>query len=92
MARQQPKKTSQDPYGRARDPKEPGSHSGGESQARERTVPGTASAREGYQTEGGTAHDEALEGVRARGGRAKKDKERAKEQARGEAHGKRTQS
>ncbi|MEU3878207.1 hypothetical protein [Streptomyces sp. NPDC029704] len=50
-------------YERARDEQEPGAHSGGESRARERSVPGTASAREGYQTKGGTAHGEALEGV-----------------------------
>ncbi|MEU7168298.1 hypothetical protein AB0A70_27250 [Streptomyces morookaense] len=83
MARQQPRKTS-------REPKGPGARSGRESQARERSVPGTASAQEGYRTEGGTARDQALEGVRARGGRAEKDKE--KERTRGEAHGKRTQS
>ncbi|NVK81806.1 hypothetical protein [Streptomyces morookaense] len=79
MARQQPRKTS-------REPKGPGARSGRESQARERSVPGTASAQEGYRTEGGTARDQALEGVRARGGRAEK------ERTRGEAHGKRTQS
>ncbi|MEV5510128.1 hypothetical protein [Streptomyces orinoci] len=90
MARQQPKKTSRDPYGRARDPKEPGSHSGQESQARERSVPGTASAQEGYQTKGGTSRGEALEGVRARAGKPEKDKE--KERTRDAAHGKRTQS
>lgn len=48
---------------RARSQEEPGAHSGAESQARGRTVRGTASAREGYQAEGGTAHGEALEGV-----------------------------
>ncbi|MEV4437152.1 hypothetical protein [Streptomyces sp. NPDC049585] len=50
-------------YERARDEQEPGAHSGKESRARERSVPGTASAREGYQTKGGTARGEALEGV-----------------------------
>ncbi|QLE75669.1 hypothetical protein FGW37_32395 [Streptomyces rectiverticillatus] len=82
MARQQPRKTPRDQRG-------PGAHSGQESQARERSVPGTASAREGYQTEGGTAHDEALEGVRVRGERGEKDRE--KERTRDEGHGKRTQ-
>ncbi|MBT2384545.1 hypothetical protein [Streptomyces sp. ISL-11] len=60
------------PYKRARDEKEPGAHSGKESQARERTVPGTASAREGYQNEGGTARGEALEGVGERPRKARK--------------------
>jgi hypothetical protein len=35
-------------YSRARSD-EPGAHSGAESQARERTVPGTATADEGYR-------------------------------------------
>ncbi|MFE9773307.1 hypothetical protein ACFYOV_16815 [Streptomyces sp. NPDC005931] len=52
-----------DPYARARDEAEPGAHSGAESQARERTVPGTASAREGYGPPSGTAAGEPLEGV-----------------------------
>ncbi|MGK5728555.1 hypothetical protein [Streptomyces sp. URMC 124] len=82
MARQQPKETPRDRRG-------PGAHSGQESQARERSVPGTASAREGYQTEGGTAHDEALEGVRARGKSGERNK--GKERTRDEGHGKRTQ-
>ncbi|MGW5661642.1 hypothetical protein ACWEWG_16300 [Streptomyces sp. NPDC003758] len=50
-------------YARGRDPGEPGAHSGAESQARERTVPGTASAEEGYQTERGTTAGKPLEGV-----------------------------
>ncbi|GAA0445311.1 hypothetical protein ACFQ2B_01330 [Streptomyces stramineus] len=89
MARNQPRNAPRDPYERARDEREPGAHSGQESQARERTVPGTASAAEGYRTEGGTAHDEPLEGVRAQGGRTKKDAK--KERTRGEGHGKSTQ-
>ncbi len=40
------------PYERARSSEEPGAHSGSESQARERVVPGTASAREGYHQAG----------------------------------------
>ncbi|MEH6373248.1 hypothetical protein V7793_02640 [Streptomyces sp. KLMMK] len=52
-------------------------------------MPGSASAREGYRTEGGTAGDEALEGVRAGGERAEKDRD--KERTRDEGHGKRTQ-
>ncbi|MFD7702774.1 hypothetical protein [Streptomyces caelestis] len=52
-----------DRYARARDDEEPGSHSGGESQAQERVVPGTASAAEGYRTEDGTAHGDPLAGV-----------------------------
>ncbi|MFI6436284.1 hypothetical protein [Streptomyces sp. NPDC050759] len=52
-----------DRYARARGEEEPGAHSGGESQARSRLVPGTASAVEGYGTRGGTADDEPLAGV-----------------------------
>ncbi|MGK5543911.1 hypothetical protein ACSNOH_04105 [Streptomyces sp. URMC 127] len=97
MARQQPRNARREPYERARDEGEPGAHSGQESRARERTVPGTASAREGYPSRGGTAHDEALEGVRAReeeaGKKGKaKQQDRATERTRGDAHGKRTQS
>ncbi|MCC2274194.1 hypothetical protein LKL35_01900 [Streptomyces sp. ET3-23] len=55
--------------------------------SREPKGPGARSSRE---SQGGTARDQALEGVRARGGRAEKDKE--KERTRGEAHGKRTRS
>lgn len=54
-------------YRRAKDEQEPGAHSGAESQARDRVVPGTASAREGYQSQGGTAHGEPLSGVEAHG-------------------------
>jgi hypothetical protein len=50
-------------YARARDDEEPGAHSGQESQARERVVPGTASAAEGYGASGGTASGEPLTGV-----------------------------
>ncbi|CAL9598059.1 hypothetical protein SUDANB58_05376 [Streptomyces sp. enrichment culture] len=53
-------------YARARDSDEPGAHSGSESQARERTVPGTASAKEGYQTEHGTTAGNPLEGIETR--------------------------
>ncbi|MFD7992052.1 hypothetical protein [Streptomyces mexicanus] len=62
----EPREPDQDAYRRARDEQEPGAHSGAESQARERTVPGTASAREGW-TKGGTAQGEALTGVEAQG-------------------------
>ncbi|MEU1894168.1 hypothetical protein [Streptomyces pristinaespiralis] len=40
----------------------PGAHSGREQQPQERTVPGTASATEGYES-GGTAGGETLRGV-----------------------------
>ncbi|MDO0924274.1 hypothetical protein QQY24_02175 [Streptomyces sp. TG1A-8] len=50
-------------YERARDEGESGARSGGESQPRERTVPGTASAAEGYRPGWGTAGGEPLEGV-----------------------------
>ncbi|WP_240926106.1 hypothetical protein [Streptomyces sp. JB150] len=50
-------------YARAGDEEEPGAHSGQESQARERVVPGTASAAEGYGPAGGTASGEPLTGV-----------------------------
>ncbi|MFI9310736.1 hypothetical protein [Streptomyces triculaminicus] len=66
MARDKHRKSGSDRYERARSDEEPGAHSGGESRARERSIPGTASAREGYQNEGGTVRGEALEGVRAR--------------------------
>ncbi|MCG0068284.1 hypothetical protein L0F81_34335 [Streptomyces tricolor] len=65
-----------DPYARARGDEEPGAHSGGESQARERSVPGTASAKEGYQPEDGTVAGEPLRGV----GREEREKEREQEQ------------
>ncbi|WP_051732930.1 hypothetical protein [Kitasatospora phosalacinea] len=41
----------------------PGGSSGREQQAQERTVPGTASAREGYRSGGGTADGDPLTGV-----------------------------
>ncbi|MEU7135977.1 hypothetical protein [Streptomyces sp. NPDC046261] len=66
MARDKRKKTGSDPYERARSDEEPGAHSGKESRARERSIPGTASAREGYQNEGGTARGDALGGVQGR--------------------------
>jgi hypothetical protein len=56
-----------DRYARARSGEEPGAHSGGESQAQSRLVPGTASAVEGYGTRGGTADDEPLAGVESTG-------------------------
>ncbi|MFF8315996.1 hypothetical protein ACF06V_02390 [Streptomyces bobili] len=56
-----------DRYDRARSPEEPGAHSGAESLPRERSVPGTASAKEGYQTERGTTAGKPLEGVEAEG-------------------------
>ncbi|MFJ6386937.1 hypothetical protein ACIQJT_04950 [Streptomyces sp. NPDC091972] len=52
-----------DRYARARSEEEPGAHSGAESQAHSRVVPGTASAAEGYGAPGGTADDEPLAGV-----------------------------
>ncbi|MGW7265158.1 hypothetical protein [Streptomyces sp. NPDC054842] len=52
-----------DRYARARDQDEPGSHSGAERQAQERTVPGTASAREGYGPDRGISAGDPLEGV-----------------------------
>ncbi|MFD3549623.1 hypothetical protein ACFWUW_29235 [Streptomyces sp. NPDC058655] len=51
-------------YTRAQDPEEPGAHSGSESQARERVIPGTASASEGYH-QAGTDEGDSLSGVRA---------------------------
>ncbi|WP_406724757.1 hypothetical protein WJ438_09030 [Streptomyces sp. GD-15H] len=54
-----------DRYDRARSHDEPGAHSGAESQAQERSVPGTASAREGYQPGHGTTAGNPLEGVEA---------------------------
>jgi hypothetical protein len=41
----------------------PGAHSGQESPAQERIVPGTASAAEGYSSEGGTRQGDPLAGV-----------------------------
>jgi hypothetical protein len=54
-----------DRYDRARSHDEPGAHSGAESQAQERSVPGTASAKEGYQPDRGTTAGKPLEGVEA---------------------------
>ncbi|MER7216271.1 hypothetical protein [Streptomyces eurythermus] len=68
-----------DRYGRARDEKEPGAHSGAESQARERTVPGTAGAKEGYQPDSGTTAGEPLRGVEA-GDRRRDDRPRGGEE------------
>jgi hypothetical protein len=51
---------------RALSEEEPGAHSGAESPAQDRAIPGTVSSREGYRTEGGTAHGDALEGVEKR--------------------------
>ncbi|MFI7413060.1 hypothetical protein ACIBU0_30750 [Streptomyces sp. NPDC049627] len=59
------KKDRGDRYDRARSDEEPGAHSGAESQARKRTVPGTASGTEGYQPERGTTAGKPLEGVEA---------------------------
>lgn len=55
-----------DRHDRARSHDEPGAHSGAESQARERSVPGTASAKEGYQPERGTTAGKPLEGVESK--------------------------
>jgi hypothetical protein len=52
-----------DRYTRARNDEEPGAHSGAESQAQERTIRGTASAKEGYQPDRGTVAGKPLEGV-----------------------------
>ncbi|MFD3533247.1 hypothetical protein [Streptomyces sp. NPDC058664] len=67
-------------YGRARDQGEPGSHSGTESRARERVVPGVAAAREGCHRRD-TRSGEPLKGVEAN----TEDEERG--DARGEAGG-----
>ncbi|MFV0127514.1 hypothetical protein ACLGI4_07340 [Streptomyces sp. HMX112] len=48
---------------RRRSQEEPGAHSGAEDPAHRRTVPGTASAAEGYRPGEGTAGGEALTGV-----------------------------
>ncbi|GHB66386.1 hypothetical protein GCM10010377_66670 [Streptomyces viridiviolaceus] len=61
-----PRNRRDDRFTRARDEDEPGAHSGAESQARQRTVPGTASAEEGYQPDRGTTAGEPLEGVETR--------------------------
>ncbi|MGW7329808.1 hypothetical protein ACWGIU_14680 [Streptomyces sp. NPDC054840] len=64
MTEHTPDAARQNPYERARSSEEPGAHSGSESQARERVVPGTASAREGYH-QAGTGSGEPLAGVEA---------------------------
>ncbi|MER7485534.1 hypothetical protein ABTY20_06360 [Streptomyces sp. NPDC126497] len=60
----------EDGYDRARDPEEPGSHSGAESQARDRSLSGTGSSKEGYQPGRGTTAGRPLEGVESEGGAA----------------------
>src|SRR3954468_17860626 len=54
MSEQNPFAEEPDRYARARSDEEPGAHSGGEGQARERVLPGTASAAEGYPSQAGT--------------------------------------
>jgi hypothetical protein len=46
----------------------PGAHSGRESQPQERVIRGTPGAREGYQTQSGTAHGEPIAGREAEPG------------------------
>jgi hypothetical protein len=43
----------------------PGAHSGQESPAQERVIPGTGSAAEGYSSDGGTRQGNPLAGVEA---------------------------
>ncbi|MGA4801833.1 hypothetical protein [Streptomyces lavendulocolor] len=59
--------TPQSPQGRAREraAEEPGAHSGAERRAARRTVPGAASAAEGYRPGEGTGAGEPLDGVEA---------------------------
>ncbi|MFC8795678.1 hypothetical protein [Streptomyces cinereoruber] len=64
MTERTPDDAPQNDYERARSSEEPGAHSGSESRARERVVPGTASAREGYH-QAGTGSGEPLAGVEA---------------------------
>ncbi|GAA3925506.1 hypothetical protein GCM10022244_38700 [Streptomyces gulbargensis] len=64
MTEHTPDAARRNEYERARSGEEPGAHSGSESQARERVVPGTASAREGYHR-AGTGSGEPLDGVEA---------------------------
>ncbi|MFD3536824.1 hypothetical protein [Streptomyces sp. NPDC058664] len=64
MTERTPDAARQNAYERARGSEEPGAHSGAESRARERVVPGTASAREGYHR-AGTGSGEPLDGVEA---------------------------
>ncbi|MGV9253177.1 hypothetical protein [Streptomyces sp. NPDC003697] len=54
-----------DRFDRARSSEESGALSGAESDQQERTIPGTASAAEGYQEERGTRAGTPLEGVEA---------------------------
>ncbi|WP_067472078.1 hypothetical protein [Actinomadura hibisca] len=56
MSEQRPERHDRDDPGR-------GAHSGWEETPRDRVVPGTGSATEGYETEGGTRHGVPLEGV-----------------------------
>ncbi|MGC0337861.1 hypothetical protein [Streptomyces sp. SLBN-8D4] len=63
MNEQTPSAEEPDRHARARSDEEPGAHSGGESQARERVLPGTVSAAEGYPSQGGTAQGDSLAGV-----------------------------
>lgn len=53
--------------GREADPADrgPGAHSGQESPAQERVIPGTGSAAEGYGSDGGTRQGDPLAGVEA---------------------------
>ncbi|MEU3851106.1 hypothetical protein [Streptomyces sp. NPDC029554] len=60
----------EDGYDRARDQGEPGSHSGAESQAQDRSLPGTASSKEGYQPERGTSAGNPLDGIETEEGAA----------------------
>jgi hypothetical protein len=46
-----------------RDERGPGAHSGQESRPQERIIPGTASATEGYEPEGGTRDHEPIKGL-----------------------------
>ncbi|MET9323554.1 hypothetical protein ABZX75_25685 [Streptomyces sp. NPDC003038] len=64
MTEHTPDAPEPDRLARARSDEEPGAHSGSESQAQERVVPGTASAREGYH-QAGTGSGEPLAGVEA---------------------------
>lgn len=64
MTENTPDAARRNEYKRARSSDEPGADSGSESQARERVVPGTASAREGYH-HAGTGSGEPLAGVEA---------------------------
>jgi hypothetical protein len=53
--------------GRQGDPADrgPGAHSGQESPAQERVIPGSGSAAEGYSSDGGTRQGDPLAGVEA---------------------------